>query len=138
MVNKLFSYHSKFNYFIFKILPLPPSGIALLFLLLLLCPVRRQVSTIHSFLPCFLQIQFDITLPVTPRCFVEYLTFTYQMYNVLLISPYLLHGTLIRCSRFSHPELRSMVGGWKKGHNEKLRNVYYSPHIIGMMKTRRM
>jgi hypothetical protein len=31
-----------------------------------------------------------------------------------------------------------MTGGWRKLHNEELHNVYASPSIIRMMKSRRM
>jgi hypothetical protein len=31
-----------------------------------------------------------------------------------------------------------MTGGWRKVHNEKLHNLYSSPNIIRMMKSRRM
>jgi hypothetical protein len=31
-----------------------------------------------------------------------------------------------------------IIGGWRKCHNEKLHNLYCSPNIIGMIKSRRM
>jgi hypothetical protein len=31
-----------------------------------------------------------------------------------------------------------MIGGWRKLHNEELHNLYSSPRIIIMMKSRRM
>jgi hypothetical protein len=31
-----------------------------------------------------------------------------------------------------------VTGGWRKLHNEELHNLYYSPSIIGMIKSRRM
>jgi hypothetical protein len=31
-----------------------------------------------------------------------------------------------------------VTGGWQKLHNEELQNLYYSPSIIGMIKSRRM
>jgi hypothetical protein len=31
-----------------------------------------------------------------------------------------------------------MVGGWRKLHNEELRNLYSSPNIIRMIESRRM
>jgi hypothetical protein len=31
-----------------------------------------------------------------------------------------------------------MAGGWRKLHNEELRNLYSSPSIIRMIKSRRM
>jgi hypothetical protein len=31
-----------------------------------------------------------------------------------------------------------VTGGWRKLHNEKLHNVYSSPNIIGIIKSRRM
>jgi hypothetical protein len=33
---------------------------------------------------------------------------------------------------------RDEVTGWRKLHNEELRNLYYSPNIIRMIKSRRM
>jgi hypothetical protein len=31
-----------------------------------------------------------------------------------------------------------VTGDWRKLHNEELHNLFSSPHIIGMMKSRRM
>jgi hypothetical protein len=31
-----------------------------------------------------------------------------------------------------------VTGGWRKLHNEELRDLYSSPSIIGMIKSRRM
>jgi hypothetical protein len=31
-----------------------------------------------------------------------------------------------------------MVGGWRKLHDEELSNLFSSPNIIGMIKSRRM
>jgi hypothetical protein len=31
-----------------------------------------------------------------------------------------------------------MIGGWRKLHNEELHNLYSSPHVIRMIKSRRM
>jgi hypothetical protein len=31
-----------------------------------------------------------------------------------------------------------MIGGWRKLHNEELHNLYSSPSIIRMIKSRRM
>jgi hypothetical protein len=31
-----------------------------------------------------------------------------------------------------------VIGGWRRLHNEELHNLYSSPSIIGMMKSRRM
>jgi hypothetical protein len=36
------------------------------------------------------------------------------------------------------PKRDEMVGGLRKLHNEELRNLYYSPNIIRMIKPRRM
>jgi hypothetical protein len=36
------------------------------------------------------------------------------------------------------PSGSEVTGGWRKLHNEKLRNLYSSPSIIRMMKSRRM
>jgi hypothetical protein len=32
----------------------------------------------------------------------------------------------------------STIGGWRKLYNEELHNLYSSPHIIGLIKSRRM
>jgi hypothetical protein len=31
-----------------------------------------------------------------------------------------------------------MIGSWRKLRNEKLRNLYFSPNVIKMIKSRRM
>jgi hypothetical protein len=36
------------------------------------------------------------------------------------------------------PKRDEVTGGWRKLHNEKLHNVYSSPSIIKMVKSRRM
>jgi hypothetical protein len=39
--------------------------------------------------------------------------------------------------RISGPK-RDVTGGWRKLHNEELHNLYSSPSIIRMIKSRRM
>jgi hypothetical protein len=34
--------------------------------------------------------------------------------------------------------MEEVAGGWKRLHNEELHNLYASPNIIRMMKSRRM
>jgi hypothetical protein len=36
------------------------------------------------------------------------------------------------------PERDEMTGGWRELHNEKLHNLYSSPRIIRIIKSRRM
>jgi hypothetical protein len=36
------------------------------------------------------------------------------------------------------PKRDEMTGGWRKLHNEELHNLYSSPSIIRMIKSRRM
>jgi hypothetical protein len=40
--------------------------------------------------------------------------------------------------RLFGPKRDEVTGGWRKLHNEELRNVYSSPSIIRMIKSRRM
>jgi hypothetical protein len=40
--------------------------------------------------------------------------------------------------RIFGPKRDEVTGGWRKLHNEELHNLYSSPSIIGMMKSRRM
>jgi hypothetical protein len=40
--------------------------------------------------------------------------------------------------RIFGPKRDLMTGGWRKLHNEELHNLYSSPNIIRMMKSRRM
>jgi hypothetical protein len=40
--------------------------------------------------------------------------------------------------RIFGPKTEEVIGGWRKLHNEELRNVYSSPNIIRMMKSRTM
>jgi hypothetical protein len=40
--------------------------------------------------------------------------------------------------RIFEPKKDEVTGGWRKLHNEELRNLYSSPNIIRMIKSRRM
>jgi hypothetical protein len=40
--------------------------------------------------------------------------------------------------RIFDPIRNEMIGGWRKLHNEELHNLYSSPNIIRMIKSRRM
>jgi hypothetical protein len=40
--------------------------------------------------------------------------------------------------RISGPKRDKVMGDWRKLHNEELHNLYSSPNIIRMIKTRRM
>jgi hypothetical protein len=40
--------------------------------------------------------------------------------------------------RIFGPKRDEVVGGWRKPHNEELHNLYCSPSIIRIMKSRRM
>jgi hypothetical protein len=40
--------------------------------------------------------------------------------------------------RIFGPERDEVTGGWRKLHNEELHNLYSSPSIIRMIKSRRM
>jgi hypothetical protein len=40
--------------------------------------------------------------------------------------------------RIFRPERDEVTGSWRKQHDEKLRNLYSSPSIIRMIKSRRM
>jgi hypothetical protein len=40
--------------------------------------------------------------------------------------------------RLFGPKMDEMIGGWRKLHNEELHNLYSSPGIIRMIKSRRM
>jgi hypothetical protein len=40
--------------------------------------------------------------------------------------------------RIFGPKRDEIVGDWRKQHNEKLRDLYYSPNIIRIIKSRRM
>jgi hypothetical protein len=40
--------------------------------------------------------------------------------------------------RIFGPKRNEVVGGWRKLHNEGLHNLYASPSIIRMIKSRRM
>jgi hypothetical protein len=44
----------------------------------------------------------------------------------------------LRVLRIFGPKRDEVTGGWRKLHIEKLHNVYFSPSIIRMIKTRRM
>jgi hypothetical protein len=40
--------------------------------------------------------------------------------------------------RIFGPKRDEMIGGWRKLHNEELHNLYSSPNIIKIFKSRRM
>jgi hypothetical protein len=40
--------------------------------------------------------------------------------------------------RIFGPKRNEVTGGWRKLHNEELHNLYTSPSIIRMIKSRRM
>jgi hypothetical protein len=40
--------------------------------------------------------------------------------------------------RIFGPKRDELTGGWRKLHHEELRNLYFSPNIIGMIKPKRM
>jgi hypothetical protein len=40
--------------------------------------------------------------------------------------------------RIFGPKRDLVTGGWRKLHNEELHNLYYSPSIIRIIKSRRM
>jgi hypothetical protein len=40
--------------------------------------------------------------------------------------------------RIFGPKRDEVMGGWRKLHNEELHNLYSSPHLIRMIKSRRM
>jgi hypothetical protein len=40
--------------------------------------------------------------------------------------------------RISGPKRDEVAGGWRKLHNEELHNLYSSPSVIRMIKSRRM
>jgi hypothetical protein len=40
--------------------------------------------------------------------------------------------------RIFGPKRDEAFGGWRKLHNEELRDLYSSPNIVRMMKSRRM
>jgi hypothetical protein len=43
-----------------------------------------------------------------------------------------------RVLRIFGPKRDEVMGGWRKIHNEELLNLYLSPSIIRMIKSRRM
>jgi hypothetical protein len=50
--------------------------------------------------------------------------------------PALFENRVLR--RIFRPKTDVVIGGWRKLHNEKLHNLYSSPSIIRMIKSRRM
>jgi hypothetical protein len=45
-------------------------------------------------------------------------------------------GSVLR--RIFGPKRDGVTGGWRKLHNEELHNLYFSPSIIRVIKSRRM
>jgi hypothetical protein len=44
----------------------------------------------------------------------------------------------LRVRRIFVPKRKEVAGGWRRLHNEELHNLYASPNIIRVMKSRRM
>jgi hypothetical protein len=40
--------------------------------------------------------------------------------------------------RIFGPKSEDVAGGWRRLHNEELHNLYASPYIIGVIKSRRL
>jgi hypothetical protein len=40
--------------------------------------------------------------------------------------------------RMFGPKMEEVMGGWRRQHNEELHNVYVSPYLIRVIKSRRM
>jgi hypothetical protein len=40
--------------------------------------------------------------------------------------------------RIFRPKREEVAGGWRRLHNEELHNLYASPNIVRVMKSRRM
>jgi hypothetical protein len=43
-----------------------------------------------------------------------------------------------RALRIFGPKREEVTGGWKEFHNEELHNLYFSPNIIRVIKSREM
>jgi hypothetical protein len=57
---------------------------------------------------------------------------TYQMHLTFITQAF------IRVLRLFGPKRDEETGGWRKLHNEELHNLYSSPSIIRIIKSRRM
>jgi hypothetical protein len=49
-----------------------------------------------------------------------------------------LHILLAKGKRIFEPKREKLAGGWKRLHNEELRNLYASPNVIRVIKSRMM
>jgi hypothetical protein len=58
------------------------------------------------------------------------------MMKLGISSKSLLENTVLR--RISGPKRDEVAGVWRRLHNEELHNLYASPDIIGVIKSRRM
>jgi hypothetical protein len=62
-----------------------------------------------------------------------------QIADVLFERKVLRHDVGVgRTKRIFGPEREEVAGGWRRLHNEELHNLYASPYIIRVMKSRRM
>jgi hypothetical protein len=75
--------------------------------------------------------QFDIILPVVLYVY-ETLSLTLREDHRLRV----FENRVLR--RIFGPKRDEVTGGWRKLHNEEFRDLYLSPSIIRMMKSRRM
>jgi hypothetical protein len=44
----------------------------------------------------------------------------------------------IKVGRMSDPKKEKVAGGWRRLHNEELHNMYASPNIVRVVKSRRL
>jgi hypothetical protein len=43
-----------------------------------------------------------------------------------------------KCKEIFRPKREEVAGGWRRLHNEELHNLYSSPHITRVVKSRRL
>jgi hypothetical protein len=61
-----------------------------------------------------------------------------EAWSLTLREEHTLRVFVKRVLRIFGPKREEVAGGWRRLHNEELHNLYASPNIIGMVKSRNM
>ena len=134
--------------FCFALLSLPSSfsvsffySFPLFTLLLSVCPfvfLSRFQFYFHIFFPFYFPSHLVLTapsIPFAPRLFSFIL---FCLYSSLVVSLASCFAFSLLCQFIIHVNNSKVTGEWRKLHNEQLNDLYTSPSIVRVIKSRRM